>query len=265
MRMMSIASGSSGNCTYIGTDNTHILIDAGVSRKRILEGLNKLDLKAEDIDAVMITHEHDDHIKGIGVLERYCEIPLYSTQGVLDYVAKSKSLGAIPDGVYNTFEAGSTFRIKDLEIKSVPISHDAIDPVAYVVSDGERRAGVVTDLGYYTDEITEAFSDMDVLLAEANHDINMLLTGPYPYPLKQRILGERGHLSNETCGRMLNDILGNRTRKVILGHLSHENNFPELAYETVRMEINLGENGFKAHDFDIEVAKRDTPSDIIKF
>lgn len=263
MRMMSIASGSSGNCIYIGTDNTHILVDDGISKKKVLEGLAKLELSAEDIDAVLITHEHDDHIKGIGVFERHCITPLYGTAETLEYISHYKNIGAMPDGIYHSIEAGDSFKIKDLEICSVSVSHDALNPVAYVFRSGDRRMGVVTDLGVYNEEIVENFTGLDAVLIEANHDVNMLLNGPYPYPLKQRILGQRGHLSNEACGQLLGQLLCDRTSRIVLGHLSKENNFPDLAYETVRMEINLGDNEFKADEFDIQVARRDVPSDII--
>lgn len=263
MRMMSIASGSSGNCIYIGTEQTHVLVDAGISKKRIVEGLKLLDLTLDDIDAVFITHEHDDHIKGVGVLERQCVTPLYGTGKTLDYITAYSSLGRLPEGIYHSVSPGEELCIKDLFIKPVSISHDALDPVAYVFSNGDKRAGIVTDLGVYDNEIIDSFSNLNTLLIEANHDINMLMTGPYPYGLKQRILSERGHLSNESCGRLLGEIIGDRTENVLLGHLSHENNFPDLAYETVRMEINLGDNNLKAEDFNIRVAKRSEPSEII--
>ena len=264
MRMMSIASGSSGNCIYIGTDNTHILIDDGVSKKKVLEGLSKLELTLSDIDAIFVTHEHDDHIGGLGVLERQCSIPLYGTRKTLERISRSTKLGPIPDDIYRPFIAGDSIQIKDINIKSTSVSHDAKDPVAYVLSDTNKKAGIITDLGFYDDKIVENFSGLNCVLMEANHDINMLLTGPYPYALKQRILGAKGHLSNEDCGRLLGRILNDDMEHIILGHLSKENNFPELAYETVRLEVDLGDNDYKSKDFNIEVAKRDTPSEIIK-
>lgn len=263
MRMMSIASGSSGNCIYIGTDNAHILVDDGISKKRVIEGLAQLDLSLDDIDAILVTHEHDDHIRGIGVIERQSITPVYGTSGTINYISGYKSLGKIPEEIYHSVISGEEFSIKDLTIKPVSVSHDAIDPVAYVFSQGDKRCGILTDLGYFTDEILHNFSNLNAMLVEANHDINMLMTGPYPYFLKQRILGNSGHLSNESCGRMLGEMLCDTTEHVFLGHLSKENNFPDLAYETVRMEINLGDNPFKAEDFNIRVAKRDAPSDII--
>lgn len=263
MRMMSIASGSSGNCIYIGSDNAHILIDDGISKKKVLEGLAKLDLSVNDIDAILVTHEHDDHIKGVGVLERHCMTPLYGTKAVMNYIENNSSLGKIPEGIYHPIEAGSSFKIKDLNIDTISVSHDARDPVAYIVGCKDKKAGVITDLGVYDDRIVGAFKGLNTMLIESNHDINMLLTGTYPYQLKQRILGNKGHLSNEACGRLLGEILNDNVEHILLGHLSKENNFPELAYETVRMELDMGDNPFSSKDFDIKVANRDLPSDII--
>ena len=132
MRMMSIASGSSGNCIYIGTEQTHILVDAGISKKRIVEGLKMLDLTLDDIDAILITHEHDDHIKGVGVVERQSVTPLYGTYKTLEYIQGHASLGCLPEGIYHSIIPGEEFCIKDLLFKPVAISHDAVDPVAYV-------------------------------------------------------------------------------------------------------------------------------------
>ena len=265
MRMMSIASGSSGNCIYVGTESTHILIDDGVSKKKVLEGLNKLDLKVEDINAVLITHEHDDHIGGLGVFERHSVTPVYGTEKVVGYIRNCSKLGSIPEGIYHSFKAGDTFKIRDIEITTTSISHDAADPVAYVLSDGRKKAGVITDLGQYDERIIDSFSNLNCMLIEANHDINMLMTGRYPYYLKQRILGTRGHLSNESCGKLLSELLNDNIEHLLLGHLSKENNFPELAYETVKNEINIADNYHKADDFDIQVAARDRASDIIIF
>lgn len=265
MRMMSIASGSNGNCIYIGSDKAHILIDDGISRKKVIEGLSRLNLKLEDIDAILITHEHDDHIKGLGVLERGIPTPIYSMEGTLNKILENHSLGNLPEGIMHSIASGTEFRIKDILINSISISHDAISPVAYKFECDGRRAGIVTDLGEYDSRIIDFFSGMNAMLIEANHDINMLLTGPYPYPLKQRILGKYGHLSNESCGRLLSELLNDAMNTVFLGHLSHENNFPDLAYETVKAEINLYDNKYKADDFDIKVAHRGEPSDIITF
>ena len=263
MRMMSIASGSSGNCIYVGTDNAHILVDTGISKKKIIEGLGQLDLTLDDIDAILVTHEHDDHIKGLGVTLRQSVTPVYGTSKTLEYIINYGSLGRLPEGIYHSLIPGEELCIKDLVFKPISISHDALDPVAYVLSDRNKSVGIITDLGVYNEDIIDSFSNLNTIFVEANHDVNMLLNGPYPYGLKQRILGERGHLSNECCGRLLGEIIGDSTQNIVLSHLSLENNFPDLAYETVRMEINLGDNNLKAEDFNILVAKRSEASEII--
>ncbi len=264
MRMMSIASGSSGNCIYIGSDNTHILIDAGVSRKKIVEGLKRADLSLSDISAIFVTHEHIDHIKGIGVISRKEETPIYATAGTIEGIRGTSSLGAVSEEVYHIVNADQEMQIDDLCIHPFTISHDANEPVAYTVTSGNEKMSVITDLGKYDDYIVDNLKGSNSLLIEANHDIKMLQVGSYPYYLKQRILGDRGHLSNETSGRLLSDLLCDNLKNVMLGHLSKENNYEQLAYETVRLEIDLGDNGYKASDFAISVAPRDVPSEIFE-
>ncbi len=264
MDFFSVASGSSGNCICLGSDQCHVMIDAGISGKRIEEGMNTYDYTTSDMDGVLITHEHSDHIQGLGVVARKYGLPIYATKGTADAILQSSSVGKIDPSLFHVIEAGKTFFIGNLEIYPMSISHDAADPVAYLVSDGRHRVGVVTDLGYYDADIVSHMEGLDALLLEANHDIHMLQVGAYPYPLKQRILGERGHLSNETSGHLLGQILHDGMQHILLGHLSKENNYDELAYETVRLEISLGDNPYRGNDFPIEVAKRDRPSSLIR-
>lgn len=264
MDFFSVASGSSGNCICLGGDQCHVMIDAGISGKRIEEGMNTYDYTTSDMDGVLITHEHSDHIQGLGVVARKYGLPIYATKGTADAILQSSSVGKIDPSLFHVIEAGKTFFIGNLEIYPMSISHDAADPVAYLVSDGRHRVGVVTDLGYYDADIVSHMEGLDALLLEANHDIHMLQVGAYPYPLKQRILGERGHLSNETSGQLLGQILHDGMQHILLGHLSKENNYDELAYETVRLEISLGDNPYRGNDFPIEVAKRDRPSSLIR-
>lgn len=265
MRMGSIASGSSGNCIYVGSDATHLLIDAGISGKRTELGLNGMGLSLKDIDGIMITHEHIDHISGLGVLARKHSIPIYTTRGTRKAILQTKSVGKIDEDLFCDIEPDEKFRIKDIELQPMKISHDAAQPVAYRFCHEKKKAAVVTDLGTYNDYTVDCLQGMDVLLLEANHDINMLQVGSYPYYLKQRILGERGHLSNELSGRLLSRILHDKLQTVMLGHLSQENNLAELAYETVRVEITMADNTYKADDFPIRVAKRSDLSEIISF
>lgn len=264
MDFFSVASGSSGNCICLGSDQCHVMIDAGISGKRIEEGMNTYDYTTSDMDGVLITHEHSDHIQGLGVVARKYGLPIYATKGTADAILQSSSVGKIDPSLFHVIEAGKIFFIGNLAIYPMSISHDAADPVAYLVSDGRHRVGIVTDLGYYDADIVSHMEGLDALLLEANHDIHMLQVGAYPYPLKQRILGERGHLSNETSGQLLGQILHDGMQHILLGHLSKENNYDELAYETVRLEISLGDNPYRGNDFPIEVAKRDRPSSLIR-
>ena len=263
MRMCSIASGSSGNCIYVGSDHTHLLVDTGISRKRIEEGLKKLEIKGEEIDGVLITHEHSDHIQGLGVLSRKYELPIYATKVTIEGISGSTSLGKMPDGLFHTIRADEPFRLGDIEVKPFAISHDACEPTGYRFECGGRSAAVATDLGKYDEYTVSNLTGLDAVLLEANHDIHMLEVGGYPYYLKQRILGDKGHLSNELSGRLLCDILHDNLKHIILGHLSKENNYARLAYETVKLEVTLGDNDYKGEDLDMFVAGRDSVSDII--
>lgn len=254
MRLCSIASGSSGNCIYVGSDTTHLLVDVGISGKRTEAGLKELGLKMQDIDGIFITHEHSDHIAGLGVLARKYGTPLYATNGTIQAIMKSQTVGNIPEELFHPVVADEKIVIKDVSCNPMRISHDAAEPVAYRFQHGKKRVGIVTDLGTYNDYTVESLKGMDALLLEANHDINMLQVGPYPYYLKQRILGDRGHLSNERAGQLLCSLIHDNLQAVMLGHLSKENNLPELAYEAVRVEVTM-EQG-KNLEFPMYVASR---------
>ena len=258
MRICSIASGSSGNCIYVGSDDTHVIIDAGISGKRIEEGLNSLGLSSSELDAVLITHEHSDHVASLGVLSRKYQIPLYATKGTIEGIKDQKCLGQIDDSLFNV--VSDDFSIRDLTVRPIEVSHDAAEPVAYRIEHGSSSVGVCTDLGTYDDRIIEGFSGVDVLFLEANHDVHMLQVGRYPYYLKRRILSDTGHLSNENCGRLLCRLLHDNMRSITLSHLSAENNLAELAYEAVRLEILMDECSYAPSDFEIKVAKRSEPS-----
>lgn len=265
MRLCSIASGSSGNCIYVGSDATHILVDAGISGKRITEGVHSLDLDLNQLDGILITHEHSDHIAGLGVLARKCNIPIYATQKTIDAIKWTSSVGKIDETLFQVIYPDERFILKDLRIRPIRISHDAADPVAYRIEHEHSSTVIMTDLGCYNDYIVESMKHADMLLIEANHDVNMLQVGPYPYPLKRRILGDRGHLSNELCGQLLGKVLHDDVSHILLGHLSKENNIPELAYETVRVEIGMGDNPYSADDFPITVARRDARSQVFEY
>ena len=231
MRLCSIASGSSGNCIYIGDDTTHLLVDTGISKKRIEEGLKELEIKGDELQGILITHEHVDHIQGLGVFSRKYAVPVYATHGTIEGIKANKNIGRLPEGVLHEVQVDQTFHLGDMDIRPFAISHDANEPSGYRIENGSKSAAVATDLGIYDDYTIENLKNLNGIVLEANHDIHMLEVGPYPYPLKRRVMGDKGHLSNELSGRLLCDILHDDMSAVVLGHLSKENNYESLAYE----------------------------------
>ena len=263
MRLVSIASGSSGNCTYIGSENTHLLVDAGISNRRIEQGLNEIGVKGRELNGIMITHEHSDHLRGLGVLARKYGIPVYGTRETLEEIAGKKCLGEYPKELLTEIRPDLEFSVGDLTLLPFSIDHDAANPVAYRIRQGQKSVAVATDMGHFDAYVIDHLQGLDALLVESNHDVNMLQTGPYPYYLKCRILGDHGHLSNENAGRLLNHLLHDRLKHILLGHLSKENNYEALAYETVKLEIDQGDTPYRASDFSIAVARRDEMSQIL--
>lgn len=263
MRMTSIASGSSGNCIYVGSESTHILIDTGIPYKRIESGLNDIGLTGKDIGGILVTHEHSDHICGLGVAARKIGVPIYGSEGTIRELKKNHALGKVDESLYHVIPCDEDFSIGDLLVKPFSNSHDAAQAFGYRVEQGNRSVAVCTDLGNYSQYTVGKLQGLDAVLLESNHDVRMLQVGPYPYSLKQRIMSDYGHLSNEASGRLLCEILHDNMKYIMLGHLSKENNLPELAYESVRLEITMGDNPYDAGDFPISVAKRDTPSEVI--
>ena len=271
MRFTSIASGSGGNSTYIGTESTHILVDAGVTMKAINTGLHELDLELKDINAIFLTHEHIDHVRAVGTIARKYGIPMYGTLGTLREVILNKTLGDVHKDNLFPILPDSTMEIGDLRICPFSIYHDAADPVGYRVEtmcegkpNATKRVAVATDLGHYDDYIAEHLRDLDAMVIESNHDVKMLSTGPYPMSLKRRILSDHGHLSNDNCGLLLDSILSRRVKHVFLGHLSKENNLPVLALNTVRREIDKSDSEHKSGEINITVAHRDRISEIVE-
>ncbi|MCR4686073.1 MAG: MBL fold metallo-hydrolase [Lachnospiraceae bacterium] len=256
MRLVSLSSGSDGNSIYVGSDNTHLLVDAGVSGKKIEQGLNRIGLKGEDIDGILLTHEHVDHVQGLGVMSRRYGIPIYAPIETIAALSSVKGLGVIDNSLFRPIEVSKEITIGDITVNSTDISHDAARPVAYRFYYNGSSCGIITDLGVYDESIVGDFAGLDAYLVEANHDVNMVHAGPYTYSLKNRILGERGHLSNETSGRLISRLLKDNCKYVAIGHLSKINNYPELAYESVKLEITNAPCEYDGNDFPIFVAKR---------
>lgn len=263
MDFCSIASGSSGNCIFVGSDTSSLLIDVGISGKRVEAGLHAVDRKPEDIDGILITHEHSDHVGGLGVIARRYHIPVYATAGTIEAILNNGNLGKLEPSLFHEIRPDEKFRLGDLGIRPFSVSHDAAEPVAYRINRGGSSVGVITDLGVYTEDTVRHLQGLDAVLMEANHDLRMLQAGRYPYYLKRRIAGERGHLSNENAGRLLCEILHDGMKAVLLGHLSKENNYEALAFETVCQEVTQGDNPYRAKDFYISVAKRDEISELV--
>ena len=263
MKFCTLFSGSSGNATYVEAGGTELLVDAGMSMRALEQALRCVGSSLHTISAICITHEHTDHVRGLGVLARKYAIPIYGTKGTLQEIKKIKGLGEYPEELLHSVLPDVKFTVGDMDVLPFHIDHDAADPVAYRIQSGNKSIAVATDLGHYNQYTIDHLLDLDAVLLESNHDLRMLETGPYPYYLKRRIMGDFGHLSNENAGRLLNCILSGKMKHILLGHLSQENNMPELAYETVRLEVDMGDTPYQASDFYMAVARRDRMSDIL--
>lgn len=229
LKFCSLYSGSSGNCQFIRSENTAILIDAGLSGKKIQQEIINIGEDPKKINALFVTHEHSDHVQGVGILSRRFDIPVYANEKTWEAMKpiigdiKSHNMKIIEDDV----------EVGDLFIQSFDISHDAVKPVGYNVYYKNKKISMVTDTGCVNDNILNSIMDSDILLVESNHDEDMVLIGPYPWILKRRVLGDFGHMSNDTAGNLISKVVKRGNEIVLLGHLSKENNFPQLAFKTV--------------------------------
>ena len=228
----SFSSGSSGNCYLVKSETTAILVDAGISGKKIYEGLEMTATPKEQLAALLITHEHVDHTKSIRTLmKKEKNLKAYANAMTWDQINAQ-----VCEEQKEIFKTGETFSIGDITVKTFRVSHDAAEPVGYTFSSGGKQISIVTDTGCMSEEIISEIKEADILILEANHDVDMLKVGRYPWFLKQRVLGEEGHLSNEAAGETILRLLSenDKERRVLLAHLSRENNFPEMAYQTVK-------------------------------
>lgn len=232
IKFCSFASGSSGNCYLVRDEDTAILIDAGISGKRIFESLEATGTPREMVSAILVTHEHIDHVQSLPILtKKISGVPVYANEATWSQISRP-----VTDEHKQRFVTGEDFEIGKFRIRPFIVSHDAAEPVGFSIFSEDKQISICTDSGYIGEETFEEISGADLLLLEANHEKEMLLYGRYPYPLKQRILGDEGHLSNITCGECLCRIVEEvpKKRTVILGHLSHENNTPDLAFQAVK-------------------------------
>lgn len=251
LKFATIASSSKGNCIYVGSEHTNILIDAGLSGKKIENGLEALELNGNDIDAIFVTHEHRDHVAGIGVLSRKYDIPVYATEG--SWAGMPSTVGSFRRNMERLVYADEVCYFNDLCIKPFNIPHDANEPVGYSISNDKAKITIATDIGHISESVAENIKDSSLILLESNHDVDMLKRGMYPISLKQRILSDYGHLSNENAGKFLSSIDYNKLKYVFLGHLSQDNNTPRIAFDTVTNIVT--ENGVElGGDFNMWVA-----------
>jgi phosphoribosyl 1,2-cyclic phosphodiesterase len=247
---------------FISSGNAKILIDAGLPGKNIEKALTDIGQNPSELDAIFVTHEHSDHVKGVGVLSRKYNVPVYANEPT--WKAMEKIIGNIKEHNIKIMSEHHV-AIKDLDIISFEIPHDAASAQGYAVYHGKKKVSIATDLGHYSETVRRNIEDADVVLLESNHDVEMLKFGPYPYNLKRRVLSNVGHLSNEDCGKAIADLIdGSRRKRVILGHLSETNNYPELAYQTV-ITILRERNIDLVKDIGLTVARRDMPSNYVEF
>lgn len=254
----SLYSGSSGNCSFVQTDTTKLLIDAGQSSKKIEEALASLNIKANSIDGILITHEHSDHTKGLGILSKKFDIPVYANIETWNSMEKQKEKVSIDNIRYFDF---NSFFIGDLNIKPFSIPHDAANPCGFNICHGNKKISIATDIGHIEKSVLDNLCDSSFLLLEANYEAEILKYSKYPYLLKSRISGPNGHLSNEEAGKVLSYLTNKGLHAAMLGHLSNENNFPELAYKTVVEQFI--KNNISSDNIKLSVAKRFEPSPII--
>ncbi|MFC1574146.1 MBL fold metallo-hydrolase [Candidatus Latescibacterota bacterium] len=230
MKVCILGSGSKGNSIYIESRNTAVLIDQGFSHKQLKERLDSRGIDQSKIQAILVTHEHDDHIKGVGISARKLDIPVYGTTGTL---GTKKNIFSGDEHVLPV-ESGTSFTIGALEILPFTVSHDAVDPVQFCVLSGKKKFATATDLGFVSKLVEERLRDSDIVVVEANHDVDMLKNGSYPWELKQRIMSRFGHLSNRNAAELIFNLSHGKTKRVVLAHLSEENNTAECAERAVQ-------------------------------
>lgn len=254
LNFCSLASGSSGNCQYIATEKTGLLLDAGMSGKYIANAMESINANPHSLDGILVTHEHSDHISGIGVMMRRYGLKLYITE--LTFNALEKKLGKYDDSQIVIIDHGP-LTIGDIDIQPVAISHDAIDPLMYNFMHKSSKVSIATDLGTIDEAVVKSIEGADLLMIESNHDIEMLKVGRYPHYLKKRILSDVGHLSNISAGVIAAEVIKRgHTKNILLAHLSKDNNFPDLAFETVK--CRLEEEGIMVGtDVNLDMTYRD--------
>ena len=259
LNFCSFYSGSSGNSLFVQSDNSKILIDCGVSSKRVEEALKSMEVDASSIDAILVTHEHSDHVKGLATFSSKFDIPVFSTVETFENMEKVTS--KIRQNNLNYFKIDEKFCIGDLEILPFSIPHDAANPCGFNIFSNDKKISIATDIGHMNCDILKRLEGSSFLLLESNYDTEVLKCCSYPFSLKTRISGPTGHLSNDMASKTITYLLKNGLKTAMLGHLSKDSNFPELAYSTTVNEILS--NGIDENSFNISVASRDFPGKLI--
>ncbi|MRH44376.1 MBL fold metallo-hydrolase [Aquibacillus halophilus] len=253
-----LASGSKGNAFYIATEKEKMLVDVGLSGKEMERLFTEIQVNPAEITKILVTHEHSDHIKGLGILARKYNLPIYANEKT--WKAMEGSIGKLALDQKFVFNLEETKSFGDIDVESFGVSHDAAEPMFYTFHHNGKKVSLVTDLGYVSERIKKTVENSDALIFESNHDVSMLRMGHYPWSVKRRILGDSGHVSNEDCALALSEIIGNCTKRIYLAHLSKDNNMKDLARMSVKNYLN--DNGFtigsnlQLHDTD---PKQPTP------
>lgn len=255
----SLYSGSSGNSLFVETSNTKLLIDAGESSKKIELALKQINIHAEDIDAILVTHEHSDHVKGLSTFSKKFNIPIYANSETWNALPEIKE--KVKKENQKIFTINKKFDVGDFRIVPFSIPHDAANPCGFNIFYGNKKISIATDIGHMDTKLIKNLEESSFILLESNYDSNILKCSSYPYYLKERIAGPNGHLSNDAASKTISYLLNFGLQSVMLGHLSKESNFPELAYKTVIDELyskNFDENKIK-----IGIASRSVPSQVL--
>jgi phosphoribosyl 1,2-cyclic phosphodiesterase len=255
-----LASGSTGNALYVGTEKTKLLVDTGLSGKAMESLFKEINRDIKEVSGILVTHEHSDHIKGLGVLARRYQIPIYANEKT--WKAMNHLVGEIPTEQKFIFNMETTIQFGDIEVESFGVSHDAAEPMFYVFHHNEKKFVTITDTGYVSDRMKGIISNADMYIFESNHDVEMLRMGRYPWSIKRRILSDVGHVSNEDAALAMSDVIGDKTKRIYLAHLSQDNNMKELARMSVTQ--TLEGKGFEVGmQFEIHDTDPQKPTDIV--
>lgn len=261
LNFCSLYSGSSGNSLFVETENTKILVDTGVSCKKIETALNDINVEPNSLDGILVTHEHIDHVQALGTLSKKFDLPVFVNQETLDAMPKQKD--KITNKNVKLFKVNDKFEIGDLLIKPFSIPHDAANPCGFSIYKDDKKISIATDIGHMTNDILKNLEESLFIMLESNYDPEVLRCSSYPFHLKNRIAGPIGHLPNEMAGKTISHLLKSGLKTAMLGHLSKESNFPELAYQTVLGEL-LANSNYNGNNLSLSVASRDIHSNLIK-